>query len=367
MKNLLFYYPQHFNRTEEATNPFFDRLLEVCNRRSISYDLMEEPDPGSDKPRNGKAAKADAFFWTVTAIRKILSIAFPRKDFFQREKLAARILNGLTFGKYRYRNYITISGSMYHLFANLNPQAKVYDMQHGILDKQHPTFFKDGHLLPQFFRPNLHFLLWGKGYNDDFIKGDESVLDGRTHVVGYPMPLVDESYPANQNRCIIVSLQFTESIDSDGREKDKLTLENFLNATKDAGYRILLKHHPRFNNCINIDDLLRKYPHAEITTKTLAELAKEVRLHVTYFSTTAFEYAAFGIPTYFLPYGNRPSRYALFYSEYSYPLFKGMDIRDVLALVEDYKSYSKFSEMVRMWHKRFFSPFDEEAFLKLVK
>ncbi|MCM1291726.1 MAG: hypothetical protein NC207_07335 [Bacteroides sp.] len=367
MKNLLFYYPQHFNRTKEGTNPFFDKLLEVCDRNGISYDVMEEPDRGTDKPRNAKATKADSFFWTVTIIRKILSLVLPKMDFFQREKFVARIFNFLTLGRYRYRNYITISGSMYHLFANLNSKAQVYDMQHGILDKQHPTFFKDGHLLPQFFRRNLHFILWGKGYNDDFTKGDETVLNGRTHVMGYPMPLVEECCQISENRSIIVSLQFTESIEGDEREKDKRKLQEFLEDTKDSDYRILLKHHPRFNNCIDIDDLLDKYSHAEITAKPLAELAKEVRLHVTYFSTTAFEFAAFGIPTYFMPYSNRPARYALFYSEYDYPLFKGMDISTVLSLVDDEKSRKQCAETVRLWYKRFYSPFNEAAFLELIK
>ncbi len=70
MKNLLFYYPQHFNRSDEYSNPFFDRMLDICDRHGISYDLIEEPDPATDKHRNPRARKGDVFFWTVTVIRK---------------------------------------------------------------------------------------------------------------------------------------------------------------------------------------------------------------------------------------------------------------------------------------------------------
>ena len=141
MKKLLFYYPQHFNRSKNGTNPFFDRMLDICDREGIDYDILEEPDGETDKPRNVKASKADAFFWIVTAIRKIMATLFPNQDFYKREKKVAAVINLISAGRYRYEKYITISGSMYHLFASLNPNATVYDMQHGVLFKHHPTFF----------------------------------------------------------------------------------------------------------------------------------------------------------------------------------------------------------------------------------
>ncbi|MBR7028670.1 MAG: hypothetical protein IKI05_04615, partial [Bacteroidaceae bacterium] len=41
---VLFYYPQHFNRSAAGTNPFFDPLLQTCEEAGISYKLLEEPD-----------------------------------------------------------------------------------------------------------------------------------------------------------------------------------------------------------------------------------------------------------------------------------------------------------------------------------
>ncbi len=373
MKNLLFYYPQHFNRTAQITNPFFDKMLEVCHSHGITFDILEEPDPATPMPRNPHARKADAFFWTVTVIRKILGILLPRMSFFDREKYVARIINAVTFGRFRYRTYITISGSMYHLFANLNPRAAVFDMQHGILYKMHPTFFADRRLRPQFFRHNLHFLFWGKGYEDNFIRGDEEALAGRTHVVGYPV-VVDGEHrhregPVDNSakRSVVVSLQFTNSLSAHGLEDMKNALARFLDKTSEMPVKVLLKHHPRYNNCISIDDLLQSYHNVELTDLPLCDLLDKTLLHITFNSTTAFEFAQFGIPTYFIPCDGIPATGSLFYKEYGYPLYASDSIADVFARLTSSDNYKTDSDIVYRWYLRFYSPFDETEFLKNIK
>ncbi len=373
MKNLIFYYPQHFNRSEKGTNPFFDRMLDVCDRNGIDYDLMEEPDPGTDKPRNSQAIKADTFFWTVTIIRKILLLLLPNKDFYEREKIAAKILNYLTFGKYRYRTYITISGSMFHMFANLNHKAKVFDMQHGILYKTHPTFFENRRLRPQFLHPNLHFLFWGKGYEDNFVRGDEEVLKGRTHIVGY-QDAVDGRYDRNEGvidnsskRSVVVSLQFTNSLSAQGLEDMKNALALFLDKISELPVKVLLKHHPRYNNCISIDDLQQRHNNTELTDLPLCDLLDNTLLHATFNSTTAFEFAQFGIPTYFIPQDNAPIIESLFYKEYDYPLYASGTIPDVFARLTSSDNYKSDSGIVYSWYQRFYSPFDTAEFLKLIE
>ncbi len=373
MRNILFYYPQHFNRSEGGTNPFFDKLLNVCDLHGISYDLLEEPDSGTDKPRNNRAIKADSFFWTVTAVRKILKILLPRMSFFDREKYVALVVNAVTFGKYRYRNYITISGSMFHMFANLNHKAKVFDMQHGILYKEHPTFFEKQRLRPQFFRRNLHFLFWGKGYEENFVRGDEAVLAGRTHIVGYPV-IVDGRYNHSEGpvdnsskRSVVVSLQFTNSLHAQGLEDMKYALARILDKITKLPVKVLLKHHPRYNNCIGIDDLLQKHRNVELTDLPLGDLLDKTLLHITFNSTTAFEFAQFGIPTYFIPCDGIPATGSLFYNEYGYPLYASDSITDIFARLTSPEGYRTDSDIVYRWYQRFYSPFDEAEFLKLIK
>lgn len=364
---ILFYYPQHFNRSAKGTNPFFDELLKVCDEAGISYDLMEEPDGGTDKPRNPQAKKADGLFRTVWFLRNIAKL-FSR-DFYKREKIAARMLNAITFGKYRYDKYITISGSMLHLFAALNPKAQVYDMQHGILYKRHPTFH-DGNLQlrPQFYNPQLHWLLWGKGYEDCFSKGEEDILRGRTHVVGYPVPVKDGKLAeANGRNVILFSLQLTADWDREMLEKQKELLDEHLAMLEGCGRTVLLRHHPRYNNVINIDNLLQKHPFVKVTTAPLSELLDKVLLQVTFNSTTAFEYAQMGIPSFFMHNGQFPHPENLMYDEYLYPLYENKSLREVVEHLSTSEAFATDGKIVNEWYNRFYTPFDKEAFLKLLK
>lgn len=364
---ILFYYPQHFNRSAQGTNPFFDELLKACDEAGISYVLMEEPDGGTDKPRNSRAKKADGFFRTVWFLRNVAKL-FSR-DFYKREKIAAKMLNVLTLRKYRFDKYITISGSMLHLFAALNPKAQVYDMQHGVLYKRHPTFHDENlQLRPQFFNPQLHWLLWGKGYKDCFIRGEEDLLDDRTEVVGYPVKVKEGQLAKADGRDVILfSLQLTADWDWDMLEKQKVLLDEHLAMLEGCGRTILLRHHPRYNNVINIDDVLLKHPFAKITAAPLSELLDKVLLQITFNSTTAFEYAQMGIPSFFMHNEQFPHSKNLMYEEYLYPLYENQSLREVVEHLSTSEAFATDGKIVNEWYNRFYTPFDKGAFLKLLK
>lgn len=366
---MLFYYPQHFNRTAESTNPFFDKLLEACDRHGISYKLIEEPDWRTDKPRNSKAIKGDALFLLVLVLRKVMRL-FGKKDSFKNEKYVASVVNMLTFGSLRYNTYMTISGSMLHLFGTLNKKGNVYDMQHGVLYKQHPTFFDvNKHLRSQYFQRNLHWIMWGRGYDQCFCRGDEELLAERTHVVGYPIKdaVMDMNSLDDKEMSVLFSLQFTR--DSQPRELiiQKDLVEHSLHQLKECGVKVLLKHHPRYNNSIDISDLLEKYPFTELTTLSMNELLASTLLQVTFNSTTSFEYAAYGIPSFFIDPEARIPQGDLFYSEYHYPLYQGAKIQDVVKRLQNSELRRQDSVTVKKWYREFYDEFDENAFIKLIK
>lgn len=363
---ILFYYPQHFNRSAEGTNPFFDELLKVCDEAGIQYDLMEEPDGGTDRPRNPHAKKADRFFRTVWFLRNLAKL-FSR-DFYKRERIAAKMLNVLNFGKYRYDKYITISGSMFHFFAALNPKARVYDMQHGVLGKFHTTFFDDKKKLrQQFYNPQLHWLFWGKGYDECFIRGEEQLLKDRTHVVGYPLPVEDKIANADGRNVILFSLQFTADWDKEMLQRQKKLFEQQVSVLEDCGYEVLLRHHPRYNNVINIDDVLQKYPYVKVTKAPLSELLDKVLLQITFNSTTAFEYAQMGIPSFFMHNDQFPHCDNLMYEEYLYPLYENKSLREVVDHLATSEAFATDGKIVNEWYNRFYTPFDKEAFLNLLR
>lgn len=359
---VIFYYPQHFNRSAEGTNPFFDRFLEACDNNGISYRLLEEPDGGTDKPRNKRAERAAVMFWTITIIRKVLSNIQPRKSFYERERTVAKIFNCISFGRYKYPIYITISGSMYHLFSYLNPAAPVYDVQHGVLMKGHITFFDENERLrPQFYQNNLHWIMWGKGYKDLFERG-ESVLDGRVHVCGYPIS-ARQGIELPKNKVALVSLQFTHDWVQAELLKHKKLLDDTLNQFRGTGYTVFLRHHPRFNNVIDLSDITDKYDFAQFTTKPFSQLVNEISLQVAYSSTTAFEYAEYGIPSIFMWNEEFPHDKNIMYREFQYPLFKDTPVKESL----EYLETNDVSSVVKDWYKIFYSPFDEKAFISLLK
>ncbi len=371
---VLFNYPQHFNRSMSGENPFFQPLVAACLNSGLRVCLIEEPDFGTDKPRNHKALKFDFLFWHVIILRKIYLKIKPNSSQDETDKFAAKFVDFISFGKFRAKAIITISNSNIRFWSSLNKNAKVFDMQHGIIYKNHPGYFDaDGGLYDVMKRPNVNVLFWGKGYEDNFIRGDEEALAGRTHVVGYPV-VVDGEHrhregPVDNSakRSVVVSLQFTNSLSAHGLEDMKNALARFLDKTSEMPVKVLLKHHPRYNNCISIDDLLQGYHNVELTDLPLCDLLDKTLLHITFNSTTAFEFAQFGIPTYFIPCDGIPATGSLFYKEYGYPLYASDSIADVFARLTSSDNYKTDSDIVYRWYLRFYSPFDETEFLKNIK
>lgn len=365
---VLFYYPQHFNRSADGTNPFFDSMLESCERNGIAYKQIEEPDYGTDKPRNPKAIRGDFFLLTVWAVRKVVKTLFPSQDMVDNEVKVAKIVDVLFLGRLRYKKYITISGSMFHLFPHIMDGSDVYDMQHGILYKHHYTFFdeKTLRLRPKFYAPHLHWLFWGEGYKDCFEKGEERYLTNKCHVIGYPIPTRVIQRQVH-DKTLLVSLQLT----NDASHERLLTLKNMLVETieglSECGVRILLKDHPRFNNCISLEDIYEQFANVEHTDCSLDELYGRVYLHVTYFSTTTFEFANYGVPTAFMhDEMSGETLHRFFYEVYGYPLYEGMSVADVVKRLEDSENNASDSIAVKRWYDRFYSPFDEKEFIRII-
>lgn len=372
MKKILFYYPQHFNRNEEGTNPFFKPLLETCQRHNISYRLYEEPG-GNGLPHDHKAKSARNFLLLVRIVRKIVSLLLKHKNYYEREKVVAKIVNSLTLGYYKSDIYITISGSMFCLFASLNPCAQVYDLQHGILCKRHKTFFDQTthKLRSQYKNPNLKFMLWGDGFKRILVKGDEEVMNNKVNVIGHPLYsnfVVKRLYA---KKCgihnILFSLQLTDDLSTAQLESMKNEIVEVLEQTKDMNVIIWMKHHPRYNNCIDISDLFNKYHHAKQTNKTLADLSKKIDLHLTFFSTSAFEYASYGIPTFFCNTSIQNDGINMFYDEFNYPLYESQSLKEVIETLNNPTTYELHSTIVKDWCAKHFSPYNESEFLKIVK
>lgn len=373
-KRVLFYYPQHFNRSVNGTNPFFDPLIKICEKANIPYDIYEEPDLETDKPHNTNAKSAKCFFWTVIAIRKIIKYLMPKSSWYKREQIVAFIFNILTLGYWKYRKYVSISGSMEEFFLALNPEADVFELQHGVDYSNKISYFDNGKLKKSYCNSRWHLMSWGEGYRRCVIRGHENDygLKDRVHVVGHPMYrenpfLKSVSRKKGKVFTILFSLQFTRDWSKEKLESYKQVVCETLRMLDGTGYKVLLKHHPRYNNCIDLTDINKQFPFVEFTQEMLSDLQPKIDLHVTLNSTTAFEFAEVGIPTYFLQNKDFPQLDSLFYKEYNYPLYVGMDILEVINRLKLSENYKEDTMVITSWYKKFYSPLDEKTFIKLLK
>ena len=139
-----------------------------------------------------------------------------------------------------------------------------------------------------------------------------------------------------------------------------------LEQLEQSGRKVLLKHHPRFNNEVDLSDIITKYPFVEFTSKPLVELVPFTLFHITWSSTTSFEYANWGVPTYFLidevlPYGT-----TIFYEQYRYPLYESMSLLEVLMRMADRQVYKNDCKIVKEWYDSAYAPFDKQQILKIL-
>lgn len=370
---VLFYYPQHFNRSAEGTNPFFDPMLKECEKHDIPFVLIEEPDYSSDKPRNKKAIKGDALFLMIVVLRKIIGIIHSESKFYVNEQRVAIVLSALTLGKLIIPRYVSISGSMNELFIYLNPKGEIYEMQHGVVFAGKDAFYEpDGSLHPAYQSSNFHLMFWGKGYQKSVIRGHENEWEGRTHVIGYPLDNGTAISKIHEDaNTILFSMQITMDANEEWANGFLEMVEDCLKQLheliiKGFKFKVLLKHHPRFNNAYNIDYLFDKYPFVELTDRPLSELLPNTMLQVTYHSTTAFEYGQFGVPSFFMQSKKMKQGVELFYDEYNYPLYKNLAISEVVERLQDENLRNHDAEVVRKWYREFYDEFNEDKFIKVI-
>ena len=364
--NIIFYYPQHFNRSKEGTNPYFDPLIGVCKENNIRYVIIEEPDGGNDKPHNTNTLKGDALFWTIVIFRKFLRIVF-KLEYLKQERYTAKFINIITFGKLKVNKYITISGSMEHLFCFINKKGKVYDLQHGIIYSKHQGYFyKDGKIRNEHYISNLNFLVYGEGTYNAFFKNNDNIniLKNRVKIIGCPLENGDKGI-SKSGKKIFYSLQYTSDDLWDKNEFTKLFIDSVKSISK-YNIQIEYKHHPRFDNSVDLQKEHKNYNILE-TKDRIDDIINRTKLHITYFSTTAFEFAVYGIPTYFLISDIIPDGKNIFYDEYEYPLYKDMSIEEVIERLENPIFRDEDANIVKEWYNKFYMPFDKQTFYDIIK
>lgn len=361
-REVIFAAPQHFNRSKNGKNPYFEKLISYCRENNISYLMLESPEYGNPQPRDPDAVRIDIIFWLMMLLRKI-GLRIHRGNERKSMRFTSKIINILTFGGLRSASYITMAGLFIEIFQEMSPKAKVYDLQHGIIYAGHPGYFEhNGEIAQSLSATNCKILVWGEGFKHLFKRpAINNIREDKVIVLGYPIEL-DSHIPSNQDRkTIVFSLQFTHDIEHEKLQLWKDMLDDALSMIDYNKYTVKLKNHPRHNNAIDLTDILDKYPNVVITNEILEDLVSDCFLHVTWSSTTCFEFASFGIPTAILYDSRDKTGYDIYYSQFGYPVFKRLSLTEIIHVLSDTHKMDKISESVREWYYKLYAPINQKV------
>jgi len=351
--DVVFYYPQHFNRGEYNENQFLKQLLLSCDNNNISYIVFEEPDFLIKSNRNSKTTPFDFIYLAIILLRKLYSseMSIQLKD-----HRIGRFLSKTIFLNIKFKNVITISQSMLSIFKGINPNAKLYDLQHGIIHNNKKNYLVNGVAESNLLENNANLLLSGESYKDLLVTNDKSnYFQSHTFVIGghvFSSDFIHQKFNDN----VLITLQFTHD-HSDKQNTILLNeLKSFLSSV-DTKVNFYLKHHPRFNNEVDLSEIL-ELPNTHFAPDDINECFKLCSLHATTYSTSTFEAALLGIPTILIHSQNELN---FFKTDFIYPL--NYSISDFI----DITVYQKSAEIVKRWAKEYYSPYNELAFLNLLK
>ena len=339
--DVLFYYPKHFNRGENGENLFLKPLYESCKSNNIRYLIFEEPDRKLDKTRNKEAVPFDFIYFLIILLRKI---GFSEQKI--GKFLSFTFLRGIKF-----KNYIVLSQSMLEIFRVVNKDAKLFDLQHGIIHSDKESYIKNNIVNSKLSENNVELLVVGDGFKEILKEEDSSnYFKKNIHVIGTKKhKIFSHTHP---NRSVLVTLQITEDHTKEQNQKLLDEIINMVNSHDDLVFYI--RNHPRFKNDLDVSELFKK---TNVAPKDLIHCFRDCSIHVTAYSTTTFECAEFGIPTVFLK--SLKDNFNMFENEFKYPFDD--TLKDV------FLNYKRYSDEVINWRERFYSEFDEQKFISLLK
>ena len=342
--DIIFYYPQHFNRGEKGENLFFEPLYQACKRNNISYLVFEEIDSNSDKPRDKDAIPFDFIFYIILILRKLKITDIS----------TGRLLSKTFLRRLKFTNFIVLSQSMLEVFRGVNENAKLFDLQHGIIHSSKRNYIEDNHVSDRISGNKIKLLLSGFGYKNILSDADKTnYLKDNSHIIGVSK-MNSETFHSCSNKNILVTLQFTADHTKIQNDKLLTELDGFIDANSE--YTFYLKSHPRFNNEVDLKSLADK-KNTKIASSQLEHCFQLCSIHLTAYSTTVFECASVGLPTIFLT--SLQNDFNMFNKDFKYPL------KNDLEYIEN--NYSEYSALVKIWESVFYTDFDENKFISLLK
>lgn len=263
---------------------------------------------------------------------------------------------------------ITQAGQFAEVFDGLLPKARIVDIQHGVIYSRHGGYFDEtGCLLPIYQTcTNREFWVYGQGYADCFFKHPDNAKDlqERVRVIGDVVRAGEINRVEHvEKKLIVIASQMTNDFSKETLIALKAIYENAFQQAQQYG-KVVFRHHPRFNDCIDLSDWKEKCSWVETNdTRPWSELFAEAICTLTISSTTAFDAAAYGVPTILLN-GSAAGWGNMIVEEYAYP-YPNMTVEQYCGMEESKRL--EVCKKVRDWYEKFYTPFSEENCLKLLE
>ncbi len=351
--DIIFYYPKHFNRGIKKENYYFSSLINSCKRHNITYLLFEEPDSYLIANRNKSTIPFDFIFYLIIFLRKLFNTEV--NLIFKDNKIGI-FLSKTFFRGIKFNNVITISQSMVSVFRGIDSSCSIFDVQHGIIHPNKLNYLE--HRMPSdnLINNRINILLTGLAYQELLVRHDStSFFKNNSFVIGSHICSSEIRHFSFNNK-ILVTLQFTHDHTYD---ENLLILTNLIKMIKNSDVKnvFYLRNHPRYNNDINLDDLFA-LANVCVAPNDLNECFNICSLHLTAYSTCIFEAALIGIPTILI---TPIDRFNYFQTYFKYPF--QYEIKDFI--IDNY--YVDQAQVVQNWAIDFYSRYDEDTFIQLLK
>lgn len=351
--DVIFYYPQHFNRGLANENQFFKHLLLSCEQNNISYIVFEEPDFLIKSNRNSRAIPFDFIYLIIILLRKLYS---SETSIQMKDQKIGDFISKIFFRRFCFKQYITLSQSMMSIFRGINSNARLYDLQHGIIHNNKKNYLVDGSVESNLKDNDAHLLLSGESFKDTLITNDNTnYFKSHAFVIGSHISASDFIHQESNNN-VLVTLQFTKD---HSKEENTMLLNKLKVFILSSGDRInfYLKHHPRFHNEVDLSEIMQ-LPNTQFAPDDINDCFKLCSLHATTYSTCTFEAALLGIPTILIY--SRDS-FNFFFTDFGYPLQYAISDYNKGSLYQDQ------SRIVQKWASEYYTPFNEAKFLDLLQ
>jgi hypothetical protein len=348
-------YLNHFNR-HQSQNNFLRPFINLLNMQNKSYLLLEDTDLKGAYSSFERSNIAIYFDFITLCYIFLLKLGISKVN-------SARLLKKIFFRNLSYTYLINMAGYTLDLFCEMFPQKNNYELQHGLVFNN-----REWWMLDRWNKyDNAGIILHGRGSKNLVIENKDYKTKDESKIIISGFQNNKILFTGDNTSNIII---FTEQITLDNTEKEIseyinyfetlfISLNNFI---KDQNIKIFIKAHPRRPN--SFIEKYKNFSHVHNLEKFNSN--KPVLAHLTFNSSSVFEFASAGIPSIII--NGLQRRNPKFLNKiYKMPcdnlvVNQPIEFENAIKFLKHDASYACCCTEFREWSQSFNEPFDDSIF-----